>query len=195
MNKYLIFLIVGILVFLFTTKTAISNKFMTKKYIQNPTFDDFIKVILKNEGGLVTDSGGLTNFGISDKADGKIDLKYKGIDIKKMNILQAKEIYKKDYFDLLAIHFIKYPLLCLHIFDSSVNAGIGQTKKFIFQTFGGQTISEVLNKIKNSNDNDLSILFINCRIRFYKDLASSKPLTHQKYLKGWLNRINNTYFI
>lgn len=195
MNKYIILSIIIIIVFLFTTKTAISNKFMTKKYIQNPTFDDFIKVILKNEGGLVTDSGGLTNYGISDKADNKIDQKYNGIDIRTMSVSQAKEIYKKDYFNLLAVRFTKYPLLCLHIFDSSVNAGVGQTKQLLYSSFGGQSVETVLNNIKNKNDNDVSIIFINKRINFYKNLANSKPTTHQKYLKGWLNRINNTYFI
>ena len=58
-------------------------------------FDDIIEVVLEHEGGYVHDPkdlGGETNFGIAKRF-------YPDVDIKNLTKEQAKQIYKKDYWD------------------------------------------------------------------------------------------------
>ena len=59
------------------------------------TFDEIIEITLEHEGGYVHDPkdlGGETNFGIAKRF-------YPDVDIKKSYKEEAKEIYKKDYWD------------------------------------------------------------------------------------------------
>lgn len=195
MPKYGYIILIAILLFAFTTKIKNSVMFTFKKIPLNPTYDDFIKVILKNEGGLTTDTGGLTNFGLSDLADGKKDEKYKNHDIRTMTISKAKEIYKTDYFNPLASLFVKYPLTALHIFDSAVNNGLGRAKQLIYTSYDVSNISDALKKVASMGDEQSALKFIESRINFYKNLVSSNPSKYGKYEKGWLNRVNNTQFV
>ena len=58
-------------------------------------FEDCIDKVLEHEGGYVNDPndlGGETNFGVSKKA-------YPDLDIKNLTRDEAKEIYRKDYWE------------------------------------------------------------------------------------------------
>lgn len=81
-------------------------------------FEDAVELILKFEGGLSIDPkdpGGMTNFGISKRA-------YPNIAIERLTRDQAKEIYRKDYWDKNKIDQLPDKIR-LAIFDSCVNQG------------------------------------------------------------------------
>ena len=74
------------------------------------SFDEIIDITLKHEGGYVHDPkdlGGETNFGIAKRF-------YPDVDIKNLTKEEAKEIYKKDYWDRYKAE--KLPEHLRHIF-------------------------------------------------------------------------------
>ena len=124
------------------------------------SWDKAIKFVLDHEGGLSEDKndpGGTTNWGISQRA-------YPSLDIKNLTIDQAKEIYKRDYWDKLNCDNIPYPMDIIH-FDTAVNMGIKRALSF----------SAV-------SDTWQDYLFL--RIEFYTKLATAKY-----YLRGWVRRV------
>ena len=81
-------------------------------------FDHCITAILTEEGGLVNhsrDPGGLTKFGISQRA-------YPNLDIASLTIDQAKAIYKRDYWDVINGHPFSKGLSLL-LLDCAINQG------------------------------------------------------------------------
>lgn len=86
----------------------------------NPVFDACFDIVVGIEGGLVNDPndpGGLTNWGISQRA-------YPNLDIRNLSKDQAKQLYSTDYW-LKAQCDKLPPALALCVFDSAVNAGVG----------------------------------------------------------------------
>lgn len=146
-------------------------------------FDKLIPIILRNEGGYVNDpndSGGETNYGISKR-------RYPHIDIKNLTKDKAIEIYKEDYW---AEEFddIEDDNAALHIFDMCVNAGqyraVRMAQKVAHCYEDGLIGPATIKAINNS------VGFVDhykaARIRYYQ--ALDKP----RYIKGWINRVNNT---
>ena len=81
-------------------------------------FDEIIERVIEHEGGYVNDpddAGGKTNWGISERF-------YPTLDILNLTKEQAKEIYKRDYWDKNRVEELPYHLR--HIFfDMCVNQG------------------------------------------------------------------------
>ena len=85
---------------------------------------DFEAAIVKtliNEGGAkVTDDpedrGGLTKFGISQRS-------YPNVDIRNLTEQQAKEIYKRDFWDKVKADDIQSQEMAENLFDTAVNMG------------------------------------------------------------------------
>lgn len=81
-------------------------------------FDRALALVLRHEGGLVddpNDPGGLTNFGISQRA-------YPGVDIRALDQVAAGVIYRRDYWD--AVKGDQLPEgLAICVFDAAVNMG------------------------------------------------------------------------
>lgn len=81
-------------------------------------FDRAFSFVLKYEGGLSDnplDAGGLTKFGISQRA-------YPMVDIRNLTEDQAKEIYQQDYWERCNCGDLP-PALGFLLFDSAVNQG------------------------------------------------------------------------
>lgn len=88
-------------------------------------FDRSITFVLKQEGGYVNDprdTGGETNYGISKRA-------YPGLDIKTLTVVEATEIYRRDYWQRAGCDAMDWPL-CLVVFDTAVNMGVGRAQDF-----------------------------------------------------------------
>ena len=82
------------------------------------SFDIAVDFVLLFEGGLSddpSDSGGVTRFGISQKA-------YPDLDIRNMTMPQAKEIYRADYWNRCKCNELPVQL-ALILFDAAVNQG------------------------------------------------------------------------
>lgn len=130
-------------------------------------FDAFIDFVLDHEGRYYEDDkddpGGATHFGIDQRS-------HPNVDIKNLTEDMAKDIYyaewKANRCELLA-----YKLGESH-FDACVNCGTGRAKKFL-----------AASKCDPSKYNDE-------REAFYRRLVAARPVA-QKYLKGWLARVND----
>ena len=147
------------------------------------TFNEIIEKVLEHEGGYVNDPkdlGGETKYGITKRF-------YPDLDIKNLTIEQAKEIYKKDYWDKNRI------LVLWHIFfDMCVNMG-GRTAVKILQR-------AAVNKGKDIEvDGGLGPKTIGAlkgveldrvrayRVKYYVDLITNKP-EQEKFYLGWFRR-------
>ena len=83
-------------------------------------FDAAVGILLAHEGGLVddpADPGGLTQWGISQRA-------YPTLDIRALTRDGAVAIYKRDFWDHIGGDTLP-PGVAFQLFDFAVNAGIG----------------------------------------------------------------------
>ena len=147
----------------------------------------FIRKILVLEGGSKitndpSDSGGQTKYGISKKT-------FPNVNVINLTEQQAIDIYKNNFYNVCMIDSINDELLALHVFDFAVNAGIGRSVKTLQKIVGsaqdGMIGAKTLSMVNSGN---FSTEFIQARINFYKSIGVGK---NAKFLKGWLNRVNN----
>ena len=106
-------------------------------------FDIAFEFVLKWEGGLSedpNDPGGLTKYGISQKA-------YPHLDIKNLTVYNAKEIYYKDYWLKSGCDEL-VPPMDLIVFNCSVNCGVSKTKS-LFLTSEGNWKDFLLKQIEH----------------------------------------------
>jgi len=165
-------------------------------------FEKIIPFILDNEGGYVNaagDSGGETNFGISDARDGNVDgmadldADGKGdVAIKNLKLEEATRIYKRDYWNILKCDQINSDEVALNLFDFAVNAGSVQCAKLIQRLLGAKADGVIgpatLALINQKNELTLVKEFQRARALFYVDLVIAKP-SQTKFLKGWISRV------
>jgi lysozyme family protein len=155
-------------------------------------FTKSINIILENEGGYVnhpSDPGGETRFGIAKKF-------YPDLDIKNLTRNQAIEIYFRDYWSKMNLHNIYDENLVLQVFDMGVNAGIRTAIKIVQRIVEAEPdgiIGEETTTLINDYQDDLLELYKQERKKYYFDLARRKPAL-RVFLKGWINRIDNTHF-
>ena len=135
-------------------------------------FERAFKKVLKFEGGskyLKDDAGkGPTKYGINQTANPDVD-------IKNLTEDQAKEIYRKRYWnaidgDALAA---KNPQLAIIAFDAAVNQGPGTAKQMLAQA--GDSPYELL-KLRQQR---------------YVDLKNQNPEKFGKFLGGWTERVSS----
>lgn len=102
------------------------------------TFERAVAEILRQEGGLADnphDPGGLTNYGISQRA-------YPSLDIRALTEADARAIYRRDYW--LAPRLDRLPPgLALAAFDCAVNQGTGTAVRLL-QAALGVTVDGVI---------------------------------------------------
>ena len=134
-------------------------------------FEQAVEIILKNEGGLVDhpqDPGGVTNFGISLKAYPQLGRE----GIINMTASQAKEIYRRDYWDKLQCD--KLPgMVRLGVFDFAVNSGVSQAVKTLQKVVGTTPDGVIGPKTINAawTTKDVPINYAKERMRFYGKLT------------------------
>lgn len=134
-------------------------------------FEKAVAFTIKWEGGYVNDPddpGGETKYGITKKS-------YPDIDIKSLTVDDAKEIYWNDYWLKSGCENLE-PKTAVAVFDTAVNTGVGKTLQFLEKASG--------------TDDKKSIFLLNERENFYRNLAMNNS-KFKKYLKGWINRIND----
>lgn len=96
-------------------------------------FDLCVRAVLLEEGGLFEhpqDPGGLTRYGISQRA-------YPHLDIRALTMDDAIAIYRRDYWN--PIHgTVLPPSLALLVFDCAVNQGTGTAVKLLQKVVGAK---------------------------------------------------------
>lgn len=130
-------------------------------------FQRAIPTVLKFEGGYVNhpaDPGGETNFGITKRG-------YPDLDIKNLTKEQAREIYRKDYWQKNKCSRFPWPF-CLVYFDACVNHGPKWANRFL-KDVGPDTEA-----------------YIARREQFYHAIVANRPAS-QVFLKGWLRRMKH----
>lgn len=133
---------------------------------------------------IAEDTGGETKFGIAKNSNTDVD-------IKKLTLEQAMQIYYDRYWKAVQCDVLDTPLaICL--FDAAVNHGPGLSAKMLQRAIGvnadGFIGPQTLSKIKQFNSRELCDIILKSREDLFKSIASNRP-SQQKFLKGWLSRV------
>ena len=146
-------------------------------------FDQCFEKLIAHEGGVSEnpkDPGGLTNYGISQRA-------YPNLDIRSLTLAEVKQLYKRDYWDRAQCDQLPSQLSYL-VFDAAVNSGIGQSIRFLQRAVGtaddGVMGVITLSAIKRLDTESLCARFIGQRLEFMTKLS-----TFDVFGKGWSRRI------
>ena len=136
------------------------------------------------EAKRVGDLGGETRFGISKR-------QYPNEDITNITIERARDIYKRDYWDVVKCDELPSPL-DLFVFDAAVNQGCDAKSNFAAQKLlqktlgvaqdgilGKDTISKALNAGR-----DTCALYMADRCLRYMGSRNA-----DKFLRGWFKRL------
>jgi len=167
-------------------------------------FDKAVEIVLKHEGGLTdnpNDPGGLTNFGIAKKF-------YPDVDIASLIETEAREIYKRDYWDKSICEDLPEQL-AINFFDSIVNYGIKGASKILQKAtnkilsnanielllvdgiIGPKTLDKVM-LIVSLSPELFNSYFLLERTNYYVSIANERKQS-RTFLLGWLNRIMSFY--
>ncbi|OGP65055.1 MAG: hypothetical protein A3K22_02420 [Deltaproteobacteria bacterium RBG_16_42_7] len=133
-------------------------------------FKEGLKTIFKHEGSrLVKEDGGneSSKYGIIESTAREYG--FKG-DIRGLSKADAETIYRKIW-DRSGARTLPYPLSVIH-FDTYVN-NPSMARKLLRQSDGNTDA------------------YLELRLQRYTRLAQLKPERYGKYLKGWVNRVNN----
>ena len=151
-------------------------------------FNKAIDIVLMFEGGYVNDPddpGAETKYGISKKA-------YPNLDIKELTLVQAKEIYKKDYWDRIQGDNIPDQFIANLLLDSAVNLGVKKAVKLAQEILGvkvdGILGKETMYMLKLYDPYLLFNKYKLSRINYYTELCNRNH-NLKKYLLGWINRV------
>ena len=150
-------------------------------------FNEIIEQVLEHEGGYVNDPkdlGGETKYGITKRF-------YPDVDIKNLTVEQAKEIYKKDYWDRNRVESLPQNLWHIY-FDMCVNMGKRTAVKVLQRA--------AVNKGRDIEvDGGLGPMTIGAlkgveldrvrafRVKYYVDLITARP-EQEKFYLGWFRR-------
>lgn len=146
----------------------------------------------KRSGVVTRDSGGLTKWGISQKA-------YPHLDIRNLRIEDAANIYRDDYWKPIRGYDIQDQDVANKLLDMAVNMGVGSAVRIcqkaccalgqlvsVDGSFGPNTLEAV-----NRCDAEalLGMLRAECKAH-YAEIAEANPDLAQ-YLNGWMARANS----
>ena len=150
------------------------------------SFDRAFEMVIGHEGGLVenpADPGGLTKFGISQRA-------YPHEDIRNLTLERAKELYHRDYWAPIKGDQLPESLsLCL--FDMAVNSGIAQAVRTLQRAIdvpvdgilGPSTLGKAL-----SLPTEILVSYFQAERLLY--LVSLPTFPH--FGRGWTRRVLST---
>lgn len=154
-------------------------------------FDDAFEYTMRWEGGdTITedphDPGGLTKYGISQRA-------FPDLDIRSLTLNEAKHIYRLYYWDTLHLDSIKSYKKAIKLFDTAVNVGIHKATMLAQSTYNaidptsnlyvdGRMGPLTLGAINIADTNAYLNEFCSQQERFY--ISLNKP----RFIKGWTRR-------
>ena len=154
-------------------------------------FQTSLKIVFFNEGTeLISDSGGLTKYGISKK-------RFPDEDIANMTIERASYLYENFYWRFDRIVNQK---TANQLFDSAVNIGLKRTIKMVQRVLNSLLFNlavdgvlgmKTLNAINSYSTLSLNDKIFIARIRYYQKLAKRKK--YAEYLFQWVTRTINAY--
>jgi lysozyme family protein len=162
--------------------------------------------VLKWEGGVSNDPadrGGLTKWGVTQATYDRYR-KAKGLPLQsvvKMTEPEMREIYWRFYWQPVKGDEFAYPL-ALAVFDTGVNMGVGTAIKLLQRAINdllpqakwiavdGVLGEQTLRAAKSLDPKRLALQLCARREERYRAIVRANP-TQQKFLRGWLNRLND----
>lgn len=169
------------------------------------SFDPAIAVVLKHEGGWVSDPadpGGETNFGISSviisreglsSADLGLDPATAGQEgwLKAMTEETARGLYKRLFWDRYGYEAIADQVVATKLFDAAVNIGPRRAHARA-QVLVGVAADGVLGPVSltaiNAMDPRMFVIGYSAQLAaYYRGLVDEKPAL-SKFLNNWLHR-------
>lgn len=146
------------------------------------TFDEVFNRVLGHEGGYVnhpSDPGGETNWGISKRS-------YPDLDIKSLTRNQAKDIYKRDFWDRVHGDSM-YDGVAFQVFDFTVNSGIETALRKLQKAVGvaddGYWGPITQNAINSLPEAVIIMRYTAERLDFWRSLSTWKTFGN-----GWAGR-------
>lgn len=159
------------------------------------TFDQAFERLIGHEGKFTNDRQDRGNWttGVIGKGElkgtkyGISAMTYPDLDIKNLTLVQAKQIYKRDWWDKINADQIN-PALVFQVWDFAINAGMGTAKRKLQLAVGvlddgiiGKLTIQAINKAEL---NDILLKFNAERLKYYTSLS-----TWSRYGKGWTLRV------
>lgn len=149
-------------------------------------FDSAVEMVLEHEGGYVNDAqdpGGETRYGISKRA-------YPDLNIKELTRDDAKQIYKRDYWDAIRADEMPEPL-AVAVFDMAVNAGVRTATRLLQRvlhvTDDGIIGPVTLTAVNGAEPDEIAIRYAAERMMHYAAIPR-----WQRYGRGWSRRVIET---
>lgn len=105
---------------------------------------------------------------------------------------QARDIYKRDYWDRVRGDDLTSQLIAENLFDTAVNMGVRTASRLAQSMLNispadGIIGSASLGVINKQDEKDFIIHFTLVKIGYYANLCN-KDRTQSKFLLGWVNR-------
>lgn len=170
---------------------------------QTDSDESFDKEILPNtlklEGGYTVDSGGPTNYGITQSTYSAYRKKrvLAEAPVTKITPQETRDIYYNEYYKPHSFGTLPKNIAGL-MFDFGVNVGPKQAVKYLQAVvgekqdgvFGPKTKDSVDKFLKEYDEPSLGHAILQMRTMHNEDLAYRNPTKYGKYKQGWTNRVN-----
>ncbi|MGR3976434.1 secretion activator protein [Acinetobacter sp. 1207_04] len=159
------------------------------------TFDQAFERLIGHEGKFTNDRQDRGNWttGVIGKGElkgtkyGISAMTYPDLDIKNLTLVQAKQIYKRDWWDKINADQIN-PAIVFQVWDFAINAGMGTAKRKLQLAVGvlddGIIGNLTIQAINKAELNDILLKFNAERLKYYTSLS-----TWPRYGKGWTLRV------
>lgn len=148
-----------------------------------------VKTLAKEGGSKITDIlndyGGLTRYGISQRA-------YPALDILNLTEQQARDIYKRDYWDKVSGDRITNQIVAENLLDTAVNMGPRTASRLAQSCLNIEPADGVIGeaslvKINGVTPEYFLMSYSLAKIARYASICN-KDKTQNKFLLGWINR-------
>lgn len=157
--------------------------------MSSTSYDKAFEIVVGLEGGYVNDPrdpGGETKYGISKRA-------YPDLDIASLTLDQAKQIYRRDYWELCNCGAMPF-YLAVSVFDCAVNQGVETAKKMLQKSLGvkedGVIGPQTLAAMQKASAIDVCSMFMSERALRYV-----KTKNFDIYGRGWFKRLFHIAFL
>ncbi|MEB4592335.1 glycosyl hydrolase 108 family protein [Candidatus Thiothrix sp. Deng01] len=120
---------------------------------------------------------------------------YGDMDIANLTLEQAKDIYKRDYWDIWQLDGLSHQVpdaLVFELFDAAVNAGVGNARRFLQRAvgvaddglIGSATISALDRALEANGIARVEMWFLAEKLEHYTRLKS-----FDRFGRGWARRV------
>jgi len=179
-----------------------STELIPKGFVleSDEVFNKAIDLTSGFEGGFTVDSGGPTNYGITQTALNNYQEKkgLSNVDVKKISPDYARKIAKEEYFD--RPNFSVLPEnTAIVMFDYGFNAGPQKAAKTLQRIVGAtpdgqigpKTIKATQSYIEKNGEESLLKGILDSREKELTNLIENNPKKYAPYKNGWMNRLNS----